>query len=103
MFAVDVTQIITTDKARITGLCNRTFTLRTQREVEKQNQYERKWINKTNMNKFSAVPVSRRKTHELVIVRRRIEHQDKVRILGFKLRRSGYPRGKLEELACASN
>ena len=36
------------------------------------------------MNKFSAVPVSRRKTHELVIVRRRIEHQDKVRILGFK-------------------
>ena len=40
MFADDVTQIITTDKARRTGLYNRALTLRTQREVEKQNQYK---------------------------------------------------------------
>ena len=37
----DVTQIITTDKARRTGLCNQTLTLRTQREVGKQNQYKK--------------------------------------------------------------
>ena len=93
MFAYDVTQIITTDKARRTGSCNRTLTLRTQREVEKQNQYEREWKIKTNMNKLAVIPVSRRKTHELVIERRRIEYRDMAKILGFKFRRSGYPRG----------
>ena len=45
------------------------------------------------MNKFAVVPVSRRKTHELVIERRRMEYKDKARTLGFKFRRSGYPRG----------
>ena len=33
MIADDVTQIITTDKARRTGICNQTLTLRTQRAV----------------------------------------------------------------------
>ena len=41
MFADDVTQIITTDKARRTGFCNRNFTLRTEREVGKHNQYKK--------------------------------------------------------------
>ena len=102
MFADDVTQIITTDKTRKTGLCNRTLNLRTQREVEKQNQYEREWKIKTNMNKFAVVPVSRRKTHELVIERRRVEYKDKARILGFKFRRSGYPRGIEDQARKAS-
>ena len=47
------------------------------------------------MNKFAVIPVSRRKTHELVI--ERIEYKNKVRILGFKFRRSGYPRGIEDE------
>ena len=41
------------------------------------------------MNKFAVKPVSRRKTHELVIEKNR----DQTRILGFKFRRSGYPSG----------
>ena len=41
MFADDVTIIITTDKARRTGLCNRVLTLRTLREVRKENQCEK--------------------------------------------------------------
>ena len=45
------------------------------------------------MNKFAVIPVSIRKTHELVVERRRIEYKDKARILGFKFRRSGFPRG----------
>ena len=45
------------------------------------------------MNKFAVIPVSRRKTHELVIERRKVEYKDKARILEFKFRRSGYPRG----------
>ena len=61
MFVDVVTQIITTDKVRGTGLCNETFTLRTQREVGKQNQYEKEWKIKTNMKKFSVVPVLRKK------------------------------------------
>ena len=93
MFADDVTQIITTDKARRTGLCNRTLNLRTQREVEKQNQYEREWKIKTNMYKFAVIPVSRRKTHEIVIETRIIEYKHQARILGLKFRRSGYSRG----------
>ena len=46
----------------------------------------------TNMKKFAVIPVFRRKTHELVIERRKIEYQNKARILGFKFRRSRYPR-----------
>ena len=57
---------------------------------KKQNQYEREWKIKTNMNKFAVIPVSRRKTNELIIERRKIEYRDKARILGFKFRRSGY-------------
>ena len=62
MFTDDVTQIITTDKGRKTGLW--ILTLRTQREVGKQNQYEKEQKIKTNMKKFLVVPVSRRKTQE---------------------------------------
>ena len=45
------------------------------------------------MNKFAVIPVSRTKTHELVIERRRVEYKDNARILGFEFRRSGYPIG----------
>ena len=55
-------------------------------EVEKQNRYERDWKMKTNMNKFAVISVSRRKTHEFLIERRKMEYKDKVKILGFKLR-----------------
>ena len=51
------------------------------------------------MTKFAMIPVSRNKTHELVRERRRVEYKDKVRILGFKFRRSRFPRG-IEEPAC---
>ena len=61
---------------RRTGLYNRTLILGAQREVEKQNQYEREWKIKTSMNKFSVVLDFRRKTHKLVIERRRIEYQE---------------------------
>ena len=54
------------------------------------------------MNKFAVTPVSSRKTYELVIERRRIENKDKARILGFKFRRSGYPRG-IEDQARRAN
>ena len=56
----------------------------------------------TKKNKFAVIPVSRRKTHELVIERRRIEYKDKARILGFKFRRSGYPRGIEDQARRAS-
>ena len=65
------TQIIKIDKTKRTGLCNRTLTLRTQREVEKQNQYEREWKIKIKIYKFAVIPVSRRKTHELVIEKKK--------------------------------
>ena len=45
------------------------------------------------MNKFAVILVSRRKTHELIIERKRIEYKDKARILGFKFRKSEYSRG----------
>ena len=102
MFADDVTKIITTDKARRTGLCNRTLTLRTQREFQKQNQNEREWKIKTDMNKFVIMPVSRRIIHDLVIKRRWIEYRDKARILGLKFIRSGYPRGIEDQVRRAS-
>ena len=80
-------------KARRIGLCNRTLILRTQREVEKQNQYERELKIKTNMKNFAVIPVSRRKIQELVIERTIVEYKYEAKILGFKFRRSGYQRG----------
>ena len=74
MFADDVIQIIKTDKVRRTRLCNRTLTLRIQREVAKQNQYESEWKMKTNMKTFAVIPVSRSNTQKLVIEKRRIEY-----------------------------
>ena len=44
-------------------------------------KYEREWKIKTNMKKFAVILVSKRKTHKLVIERRRIEYQDKAKIL----------------------
>ena len=54
------------------------------------------------MTKFAMIPVSRNKTHELVRERRRVEYKDKVRILGFKFRRSRYPRGIEDQARRAS-
>ena len=54
------------------------------------------------MNKIAVISVSKRKTHELVIERRRVEYKDKARILGFKFRRSGYPRGMEDQARRAS-
>ena len=54
------------------------------------------------MNKFAVIPVSRRKIHELVIERRKVEYKDKARTLGFKFRRTGYPRGIEDQARRAS-
>ena len=53
------------------------------------------------MNKFAVIPVSRRKTYEL-IERRKIEYKVKTRILGFKFKRSGYSRGIEDQARRAS-
>ena len=55
--------------------------------MEDQNHYEREWKIKTNMNKFSIVPVFRRKSQEFIIKKTKNRMPKKNRILGFKSRR----------------
>ena len=74
MFADYITQIITLNKSIETKHYNRTLAQNTQIEFEKQNQYEIKWKIKTNMNKFSVVPVFRRNAYHLIMENKRIEY-----------------------------
>ena len=99
MFADDVTQI------RREGQDCTTEHLSSEPKGKLKTKPIRKrieWKFKTNINKIAVIPVSSRKTHELVIERRKVEYKDKARTLGFKFRRTGYPRGIEDQARRAS-
>ena len=60
-FADDLTQIIYNEKSRTE------MALKTQREIEKYNEYEKKWKIRTNLRKFQVIPISITKPEDLFI------------------------------------
>ena len=60
------------------------------REVERMNNYERKWKTKTNLNKFRIIHLDRKQHHELILNNRILPtYRDGV-IFELKISRTGY-------------
>ena len=85
MFADDVTQIIEHHHAS-----KRFLALKTQREIERIDRYEKQWKIKTSQNKFKILSISATKPHDVVIQNRQIPFDNKINILGFQLSRTGF-------------
>ena len=85
IFADDHTQVITWPRKR----AKPALAYRTKREIEKINNYERKWKIATCPEKFQMVPVSTRQPAEIRINNNIIEHQRKAKILGLTIGTTG--------------
>ena len=85
LFADDVTQII-----EYPGRSKKMLALRTQREIERVNNFEQKWKIKTNKSKFKILSVSKIKPEPIIIEHRQINFTNSVSILGFNLGRTGF-------------
>ena len=85
LFANDVTQII-----EYMHHSKRALALRTKREIERINRFEKEWKIKTNKNKFKILSISKTKPEPIVIDHRRINFANNLNILGFNMGRTGF-------------
>ena len=67
LFADDVTKII-----EYMHHSKRALVLRTKREIERINKFEKEWKIKTNKNKFKILSISKIKSEPIVIDHRRL-------------------------------
>ena len=85
LFADDVTQIIEHHHR------SRKFLARkTEREINRINQFENLWKIKTNRNKFKLLSISLEKPEPIRIDGTIINMAQEITVLGFKLRRTGF-------------
>ena len=84
LFADDLTQIIIYNEKSRTEMA-----LKTQREIEKYNEYEKKWRIRTNLRKFQVIPISITKPEDLSIQQEPVEYKTQGKILGLQLQRNG--------------
>ncbi|XP_064110270.1 uncharacterized protein LOC135218056 [Macrobrachium nipponense] len=84
MFADDHTQVITYPTKAKCMLQRKTV-----REIQKINNYEKKWKVTTNMNKFQLLSISARRPMDIIVNNRRIPYNQQVTILGCKFKKSG--------------
>ena len=85
-YADDVTQIIS-----FPTKSERVIAFHTSREIDRINKYEKKWKIRTNNTKLKIIPISRRKTADVITPNE--EHYDYVRegkVLGLTITSSGY-------------
>ena len=83
-YADDITQIITYQGKSIQFMATRTT-----QEIEKINNYERKWKIKTNKSKFKIIPVAVQKKNIIIIDGEIIEFSGNGNILGLTVSRNG--------------
>lgn len=84
LFADDITQVI-----QHPGIGRQMLARRTEREVERVNDYEAKWKINTNIRKFGLLSVSKTRPDPVHIDGRRIQVNNEIKILGLKLKRTG--------------
>lgn len=84
-YADDVTQI-TGYGGRSKEIMNR----KTERDIEKVNDFERKWKIKTNINKFTPLRLGNINGESLVVDGEAVEFQKEGKTLGLKITRTGY-------------
>ena len=85
LFADDITQII-----EYAHRSKKMLARRTEREIKRVNEYERKWKIRTNKNKFKILSISKTKPETVKIGNRELQFTNKVNILGFSLGRTGF-------------
>ena len=85
LFADDVTQII-----EYPARSKKMLALRTQREIERVNNFEQKWKIMTNKSKFKILSISKIKPEPIIIEHRRINFNHSVNIFRFNLGHKGF-------------
>ena len=83
-YADDITQIITYPGTSREFMCRRVIS-----EINKINDYERKWKIKTNKNKFKIIPIAVKKKNDIYIDGEKIEYSQNGKILGLNIGRTG--------------
>ncbi len=84
-YADDITQIIAYHGKSRHLMANRTTS-----EIEKINEYEKKWKIKTNKNKFKIIPLAVKKKNDIVIDGTPIQYSESGKVLGIRIGTSGY-------------
>ena len=97
LFADDVTQVVQYD-----GASKKILALRTRREIERINSYEKKWKIRTSRNKFKILSISVRKPEEIIIENNNIQFAEHINILGLKLTRTGINKHLKDRLRIAN-
>ena len=84
-YADDVTQIVAYHGKSRQLMANRTVS-----EIEKINEFEKKWKIKTNKSKFKIIPISVKKKNDIIIDGHLIPYSDYGKVLGVKIGNAGY-------------
>ena len=88
IFADDHTQVVTYDTKR----SKRTLAVRTVREINKINDYEKKWKIATNPTKFQMLSISAIRPADVIVDGRNIPFNRNIKVLGITLSRTGLTR-----------
>ena len=90
-YADDFTQVIISKfNTRITEEKKEEHKRHVEEEIEKQNEYERKWKIKTNIEKFVIITIGFYKAPKISINNREIEYATEARLLGLHFRRNNF-------------
>ena len=92
-YADDITQIITHN-----GRGKKTMAIKTQREIERINNYEKKWKIKTNETKFQLLSISKSKPAEIKINNKTIPFNNEAKILGLNFYRTGIAKHSTQKI-----
>ena len=92
-YADDITQVVTHN-----GRGKKTLAVKTQREIERINNYENKWKIKTNKTKFQLLSISKSKPAEVKINNRTIPFNNEAKILGLNFYRSGLAKHSTQKI-----
>ena len=96
LFADDVTQII-----EYHHKSKQMLALRTSREIQRVNNFEKQWKINTNQNKFKLLSISASKPAEVRVGNEVIPFADSIKILGFTMKRTGFGSHIAQRLAIA--
>ncbi len=85
LYADDISQIIT-----YRGKSKLLMADRVGREIERVNKFEKKWKIRTNMTKFTLIPLAAKKTKDVIADGELLEFAGRGKILGMSINTQGY-------------
>ena len=84
LFADDITQVIISQNPS-----KRLMAIKTAREIQRINLYERKWKIRTNQQKFKLLSISKSKPEEVTVNNQVIPFSREIQTLGLQIKRTG--------------